>query len=173
MNAFFPEKETRSTYLIPYRRLYKQGIRGIIFDIDNTLVPPDAPADRRCMALFRILHRMGFRTCVVSNNNQERVRAFAEKAGTSYVASALKPLRKGYEEAMELMGTVPENTLSVGDQIFTDIWGANRLGIHSILVKPMVRKEEPQIVLKRVAELPVLLCYHRKKLMNQLPGSGK
>ena len=168
MRTFYPEKESKGTYRIPYDRLYKQGIRGIIFDIDNTLVPPDAPADRRSMALFRLLHRMGYRVCLVSNNKEARVRSFAEKVGADYVCRALKPLRRGYVEAMRLMGTVPENTVSVGDQIFTDIWGANRLGMHSILVKPMVQGEEPQIVLKRVLELPVLLNYHRKKLMKEL-----
>ncbi len=163
MNLFFPDKETESAYRIPYEKLYASGIRGVIFDIDNTLVPPDAPADERSRELFRRLKDIGLKTCLVSNNREKRIRPFADELGTPFVARALKPRKRGYRKAMELMGTEPGTTVSVGDQIYTDIWGANRLGMHSILVKPMTLKEEPQIVLKRIIERPILAAYHRKK----------
>lgn len=163
MNLFFPEMETASAYGIPYEKLYASGIRGVIFDIDNTLVLPDAPADERSRELFRRLKDIGLKTCLVSNNRAKRIRPFAEELGTQFVAGALKPRRLGYRKAMKLMGTEPATTVSVGDQIYTDIWGANRLGMHSILVRPMTYREEPQIILKRIIELPVLAAYHRKK----------
>lgn len=72
-------------------------------------------------------------------------------------------MRKGYRHAMNLMGTNEKNTLFVGDQLFTDIYGANRTGIHSILVAPMHPKEEIQIVLKRYLEKIVLRSYYKKK----------
>ena len=105
MNPFFPEEEYPDTYVIPYEKLYEMGIRGIIFDIDNTLVPPDAPADTRSRELFRRLRAIGLKTCLVSNNKGPRIRPFAEALRTPYVAKALKPRRFGYRKAMEIMGT--------------------------------------------------------------------
>ena len=87
MNPFFPEEEYPDTYVIPYEKLYAMGIRGIIFDIDNTLVPPDAPADTRSRELFRRLRAIGLKTCLVSNNKGPRIRPFAEALRTPYVAS--------------------------------------------------------------------------------------
>lgn len=161
--SFWPEREAKSAYGIPYEQLYREGIRGVIFDIDNTLTLPDAPADEACRELFRRLGDIGLRTCVVSNNRGPRVENFAADVGTAHVSRALKPRKYGYRKAMELMGTEPETTVSIGDQLFTDIWGANRIGMHSILTKPMVFRDEPQIMLKRLLEAPVLFLYHRQK----------
>ena len=76
---------------------------------------------------------------------------------------AHKPSTKNYKKAMELMKTEKENTLFVGDQLFTDVWGAKRTGIKSILVKPIHPKEEIQIVLKRYLEKIVLFFYKRSE----------
>ena len=111
---------------LPFAELYEEGLRGIVFDIDNTLVPPDAPADERSRELVRRLRALGFRICLVSNNRGPRVQSFAEELGLPFVAKALKPRRYGYRRAMRIMRTRPEETVSVGDQLFTDIWGANR-----------------------------------------------
>ena len=70
---------------------------------------------------------------------------------------------KGYEKAMQMMGTDRSNTLFVGDQLFTDIFGANRAGIHSILVRPIHPKEEIQIVIKRYFENIILWKFYRDK----------
>ena len=86
---------------------------------------------------------------------------FAEAMKTPYVYKADKPSRKGYQEGMKRMGTDLSNSLFVGDQLFTDVWGANRSGLYSILVKPMDPKEEIQIVLKRYLEKVVLFFYLR------------
>ena len=77
--------------------------------------------------------------------------------------NAHKPSRKNYLKAMELMGTKIENTLFVGDQLFTDVYGAKRVGIHNILVKPIHPKEEIQIVLKRKLEKIVLFFYAKEQ----------
>ena len=91
------------------------------------------------------------------------MKSFAEKVGAKYIYKAGKPGRAGYEKAMELMKTGPGSTLFVGDQLFTDVWGARRVGILSYLVKPIHPKEEIQIVLKRRLERIVLFFYHRRK----------
>lgn len=162
-DMFFPDRYVASTYVIDFEQLYEEGYRGLIFDIDNTLVPHGAPADRRAAALFDRLKRIGFRCCLISNNQEPRVKMFNQDIGVDYVYNAHKPSTKNYVRAMEIMGTDKENSLFIGDQLFTDVWGAKRAGIRNILVKPIHPKEEIQIVLKRYLER-VVLHFYKKNL---------
>ena len=125
---FFPDEYVVSTYVIPFERLYEEGYRGVIFDIDNTLVPHGAPADDRAKKLFRRLKEIGFSSCLISNNQEERVKMFNQEIRTNYIYNAHKPSTKNYEKAMKIMGTDKTNTFFVGDQLFTDVWGAKRTG---------------------------------------------
>ena len=159
MKCFYPKEYVDSTYEIDFEGLYKKGYRGVIFDIDNTLVPHGAPADERAIAFFKRLHELGFATLMLSNNKEPRVKMFCDAVDAPYIYKAGKPKADGYRKAMELMGTKVENTLFVGDQIFTDVVGANIAGIRTFLVKPIHPKEEIQIVLKRFLEKPILGCY--------------
>ncbi len=161
--TFYPDEYVASAYVVDYGKLYRDGYRGIIFDIDNTLVPHGAPADRRAVRLFGKLRESGFCTCLISNNQEPRVRPFADAVASKYVYDAHKPSTKNYKKAMELMGTDERTTLFIGDQLFTDVWGAKRAGIKSILVKPIHPKEEIQIVLKRHLERIVLYFYKREQ----------
>lgn len=160
---FFPDEYLESTYKIDFEALYQKGYRGIIFDIDNTLVPHGAPSDRRAEELFANLKQIGFQCCLLSNNQYQRVSSFNEKIQVHFIENAHKPSRKNYLKAMELMGTSLDNTLFVGDQLFTDVYGAKRVGIHNILVKPIHPKEEIQIVLKRKLEKVVLFFYAKEQ----------
>ena len=163
LQRFYPDHEIESAYDIDYEGLYQKGYRGVIYDIDNTLVPHGAPADERAIALFRRLHDIGYRPLLLSNNKEPRVRSFCDQVGSMYIFRAGKPKTTGYENAMERMGTTAEDTLFVGDQLFTDVWGAKKAGIVTYLVKPIHPKEEIQIVLKRKLERIVLFFYHRQK----------
>ena len=163
LEKFFPDEYLDSTYSIDFERLYREGIRGIIFDIDNTLVPHGAPADERAEGLFQRLKEMGFSCCLLSNNQFERVSSFNKNIQVHFIEDAHKPGRKNYLKAMELMGTNLENTIFIGDQLFTDVYGAKRTGIRNILVKPIHPKEEIQIVLKRKLEKIVLYFYGKQK----------
>lgn len=160
---FFPDEYVASTYVIPFEKLYEEGYRGVIFDIDNTLVPHGAPADDRAKKLFRRLEEIGFSSCLISNNKESRVKMFNRDIGTKYIYNAHKPSTRNYIKAMEIMGTDRSNTLFVGDQLFTDVWGAKRAGIYNILVRPIHPKEEIQIVLKRFLEKIVLYFYKKEK----------
>ncbi len=160
---FYPQEYLDSAYKINFDALYKEGYRGIIFDIDNTLVPHGHPADGRSIALVRHLKLLGYRCIFLSNNKEPRVKMFADAVKMPYIFKAKKPNPANYKKAMEQMGTDLTNTLFVGDQIFTDIYGANLCGIRTILVKPIHPKEEIQIVLKRYLEKIVLFFYHRRK----------
>lgn len=161
MKLFYPKKYFNKKEDIPVEAYYRQGYRGILFDIDNTLVPHGAPADKRAVALFKKLREIGFQTCLISNNKEPRVKSFCDKVGSTYVFKAGKPLPGGYEEGIRRMKTTKENTLFIGDQIFTDVLGAKRAGLHAIMVKPIHPKEEIQIVLKRYLEKVVLFFYFR------------
>ncbi len=160
-NMFFPDRYVASTYVIDFEQLYSEGYRGLIFDIDNTLVPHGAPADKRAVALFERLKKIGFCCCLISNNQEPRVKMFNQDIQVDYVYDAHKPSTKNYIKAMEIMGTDRSNSLFIGDQLFTDVWGAKRAGIRNILVKPIHPKEEIQIVLKRYLEKIVLYFYKR------------
>lgn len=159
---FYPDYRIGSTYEIPFEKLYGQGYRGLIFDIDNTLVPHGAPADERAKALFARLKAIGYQCCLLSNNHEPRVESFNKDVQVHYICDAHKPSVKNYKKAMERMGTGQNNTMFIGDQLFTDVYGARRAGIKTILVSPIHPKEEIQIVFKRYLEKIVLFFYERK-----------
>ena len=164
LKRFYPKEYVNSTYQIDFEKFYKKGYRGIIFDIDNTLVPHGASPDKRAVALFQQLKQLGYETVLLSNNKEPRVKMFFDGVTAShYIYKGGKPGTKNYLKAMEWMGCNQSNTLFVGDQIFTDVYGANLAGIYSILVKPMDPKEEIQIVLKRYLEKIVLYFYKRSQ----------
>ncbi len=160
---FFPDAYMESTYAIDFEKLYQEGIRGVIFDIDNTLVPHGAPADERAVKLFERLRAIGLDYCLISNNQLPRVKSFADAVQAKFVEDAHKPSRKNYLKAMELMHTDLNSCIFVGDQIFTDVYGARRCGMRTILVKPLHPREEIQIVLKRYLEKIVLYFYQKEK----------
>lgn len=158
---FYPNEWLDSTYEIDFDFLYAKGLRGVIFDIDNTLVPHGAPADDRAKALFAHLKALGIDACLLSNNQEPRVKSFNDQVQVHYIYNAHKPSVKNYEQAMKLMHTDKTNTIFVGDQLFTDVLGANLAGIPTILVKPIHPKEEIQIVFKRYLERIVLFFYKK------------
>lgn len=162
-NCFFPDAYLDSTYEIDFDKLYEEGYRGLLFDVDNTLVPHGAPADERAKKLFAHLKELGFKSCFLSNNQIERVSSFNAEIGERFIENAHKPSVKNYFKAMEMLGTDTTNTIFVGDQLFTDIYGAKRAGIRNILVKPIDKKEEIQIVLKRYLEKIVLYFYRKEE----------
>lgn len=162
LESLYPDKYLKSVDEIDFEEYYKQGIRGIISDIDNTLVPHGAPADEHIINVFEKIHQLGIETCLISNNKEPRVKPFADAVNSKYIFDAHKPSKKNYIKAMEIMGTNEETTLFLGDQIFTDVWGANRVGIKSIMVEKINPKEEIQIVLKRIPEKFIFWNWRRK-----------
>ncbi len=157
----YPDEYLPSAYQIDYEGLYQKGFRGLIYDIDNTLVPHGEPADDRAIALFAHLKELGFDCVLISNNKEPRVKAFAHRVKARYIFKAGKPKPGNYRRAMEMMHTGCSNTVFIGDQIFTDVAGAKLAGIYSILVEPIHPKEEIQIVIKRYFEKIVLFFYQR------------
>lgn len=164
LERFYPDEYLKSIDDIDFEMYYKNGIRGIISDIDNTLVPHGAPADEHIIEVFEKIHSLGIKTCLISNNQEPRVTPFAEKVNSEYICNAHKPSTKNYIKAMKIMETDKDSTLFIGDQIFTDIWGANRAGIQTVMLEKINPKEEIQIVLKRIPEKFILWRWRKTRL---------
>lgn len=161
LSGFYPEDYVSSVYIVDFNKLKQDGYKAVLFDIDNTLVPHNAPADKRAMDFFGELKRLGYKTCMISNNREPRVKLFCEAVGGDYYEYlAKKPSSKAYLKACSTLGVSPEEAIFVGDQLFTDILGAKNTGIRNIMVMPILKwKEPPQIVLKRFLEAFVLFFY--------------
>ena len=114
LERFYPDIYLDSAYEIDYEALYRQGFRGVIFDIDNTLVPHGAPADARSITLFERLHNIGLDSVLLSNNKEPRVKMFNDKVHSRYIYKAGKPAVKSYHKAMEMMGTDAATTFLSG-----------------------------------------------------------
>ena len=149
-----PSIKCRSVYDLDLAELKSIGIKGLMFDIDNTLEPyaQEIPSERLCTWLSGLCEK-GFHVAVVSNAKDARVERFcAGFPKESFplevisVSEAGKPLEKGFKEACRRMGLEPSQTAMVGDQIFTDIWGGNRFGAMTVLVKPIAPDLEPPFV---------------------------
>ena len=160
-NYFYPWAHSKNAYAIDYKKLYDEGYRGIIFDIDYTLVPHNAPALERTLKLFDYIHSLGFKCVFVSNNSGRRVDWFNEKIGIGVIKSAKKPLPFKMKKAIEYLDLPNEKIISIGDQIFTDVLGSNLANVKSILVGRVDKERELHLVLKSIVEKIILYYYNR------------
>lgn len=168
---FYPYEYVDSVFAIDYNKLYKNGYRGIIFDIDNTLVHHGDDSTKEIDNLFKTIQSMGFKTLLLSNNNEERVKRFLKNIDSLYICDADKPNVTNYLKAIEMMNIKKEEAVFVGDQIFTDILGANKSNIASILVKFIRLESETKIGKRRHIENMILKFYKKNKnLQNRLGG---
>ncbi|WP_273319437.1 YqeG family HAD IIIA-type phosphatase [Vallitalea guaymasensis] len=168
LERFFPSEYTDSIRQINYRKLYDEGYRGILFDIDNTLVPYDMEhPNKEIIDLFEDIKKIGFKIALVSNNNKIRVTTFNEKLKVFAVHKALKPMTRNLKRAMQAIKTNKKNTVLVGDQIFTDIYGGNRIKIKTILVVPIAEKEEWITKIKRNTEKKIIKAYLKRVKKNE------
>ena len=149
----------RKTVHISPAFLKKHGIKGLILDVDNTLTTHDDPVPAEgIIEWLESMKKNGIKLIIVSNNHYERVKRFADPLGLDYVCDSGKPLKKGYTLAMKKMGLTTAETAAVGDQLFTDVWGANHSHIRMIFVQPMAPEPKSKrfIRFKRVLEKPFL-----------------
>lgn len=163
LKKLYPYEYVESIFTIDYEKLYKKGYRGIVFDIDNTLVPHGKNSTPEVDELFKRLSNIGFKTFLLSDNGEKRIKKFLENIDCPYISNADKPKVDNYLKAIEIMGLVKSNVLYVGDQIFTDILGANKCGIANILVKYIGYYDNQKIGIKRNIEKMVLKLYKRSK----------
>ena len=168
LSKFYPFEYLEDVYSIDYDALFMAGFRGLIFDIDNTLVPHGKDSEKEVDELFHSLKEKGFKTLLLSNNGEQRVMSFCKNIDTLYIANAGKPSPDCFRKAMQMMGTTPETTIMIGDTTFTDIVGANAAGIPSILVKYIGFYKKEWKGFKRNIERVVLLCYKHSRFNHRL-----
>ena len=153
----------KDAYSIDYEALYEEGARVLLFDIDYTLVPHGAPADDRAKTLIRELAAKGFQILFLSNNNGNRAEMFAKDLPARCVTKAMKPLPKGYAEAVRLSGCKKEQAVLIGDQLFTDVLGARLYGLAAILTGRVDTERELSLRIKSKIEKALFLIYNRSK----------
>ena len=164
LNRFFPREYYKSVYDVDYEALLTKGFRGLLFDIDNTLAAFDIPEPpESVIMLLNKLKKMGFAVCLFSNNNAARVEGFNKTLALPAVHKAGKPKKRGIEKALRLLSLPKQQVAIIGDQLFTDVWGGNRSGVHTILVDPLAARDEWTVKLKRKPEKILKNIYFKRQ----------
>jgi len=139
---FIPSEFVRSVFHITPELLLDKGIKAIITDLDNTLVEWDRPdATPKLIEWFASMKAVGIQVTIVSNNNELRVKSFADPLGIPFIFKARKPLGKAFLKALSIMSVKREEVVVIGDQLLTDVFGGNRLKLHTILVIPVAKSD--------------------------------
>ncbi|MCF6092908.1 YqeG family HAD IIIA-type phosphatase [Microaerobacter geothermalis] len=166
LKKLIPDLHVKSVYDIDLVALKKRGVKGIITDLDNTLVEWDRPvATPKLVDWVNQLQELGFKVIIVSNNNKNRVSAFAHPLGIPYIHRAKKPTLSSFKEALNQMQTQINETVVIGDQLFTDILGGNRLGFYTILVVPVAHNDGFITKFNRMMERAVLSWLRKKGMI--------
>jgi hypothetical protein len=158
MLKLLPDLRVDSISKVDLDALSSRGIRGLIVDLDNTVVRWNrSELSRATIEWFQRARARGMRACIVSNaGHSGRVERVAARLGACALARAGKPGSQGYLRAMQQMGTSAAETAVIGDQLPTDVWGGNRLGLFTILVRPIGWWEFPPTKLNRILEWLIL-----------------
>lgn len=171
LKVFYPYETVESVFTIDYDKLYAMGIRGLIFDIDNTLVHHGDDSTPAIDDLFREIQTKGFKTLLLSNNEEKRINRFILNIRTYYIHDADKPKPAAYWRALEVMELEKDQVVVIGDQVFTDVLGANLAGLPSILVKFLRWPGETALGKRRRAEQALMFTYRlRRSCQHRLGG---
>jgi len=161
MGMLKPDYYYDTVYDIPYGELWQNNIRGLIFDIDNTIAPyAENYPTAKVVALVKRLQGMGFNVTLLTNNTNRRLDCFTKPLGLFGTANALKPLARGVRKAMRHMKTTRNQTAIIGDQLLSDIWAGKNARITTILVKPLSDKDFAFVRIKRRIEGRLLRRYY-------------
>ncbi len=164
MSLFQPDFRFSSFREIDEQFLDEHPFRALILDIDNTLEPYENPVPGAdVLSWFEMLGKHGVKCAFVSNNNAERVELFNKELGFPAFPKSGKPFAKNLRLAMKLMGVRAEETLAVGDQIFTDVWAGHNAKVKCALVPPIKDKTDLLTRSKRLLEKPILRRYEKRK----------
>jgi len=165
IEEFVPDIYQKSIYYINYDKLFKKGIRCIIFDLDNTIVPSHVnKPTKRLKKLFDELKDKGFKLVIMSNSPRHRIEPFKDYLNVDACSFSLKPRSNKYEKIMDKFKYKPVEIAAVGDQLLTDIYGANKLDITSILVNPLSSKDYTITMFNRLVEKIVFNKLNKREL---------
>ncbi|MBR3524006.1 MAG: YqeG family HAD IIIA-type phosphatase [Bacilli bacterium] len=157
MEKFVPDIYQKSIYTINYDSLILRGVKCLLFDLDNTLVPiTDKKPDQKIKDLFVELKDKGFKIIIFSNSSKKRLKPFKEELGVDCCARACKPSPKKFVKVMSIYNFEFSEVAIIGDSIMDDIRGGNRVGITTILINQIGKKEFPYAWLKRKRENKIL-----------------
>ncbi len=163
LERFFPDLYIQSVYELPLQQLQRQGIQALVFDIDNTIAPFDvAEPDDALIDFFAKLKKMGFRVCILSNNNKARVQLFNRNLKLLAVHKAGKPSTKKVKRVLEKMHILPKNAAIIGDQVFTDMWCGHQAGMYCIMTAPICNRDQFATKIKRGLERCVMRIYFKR-----------
>ncbi|TCS83788.1 YqeG family HAD IIIA-type phosphatase [Tepidibacillus fermentans] len=166
LNYFVPDLYVQSIYHIDLVALKKRGVTTIITDLDNTLVEADSPYyTPKLVKWLDDLQEMGFKVIIVSNNNRTRVSEFADSLTVPYIHQAKKPTKRAFKLALERLQSTVEETVVIGDQLLTDVFGGNRMGLYTILVVPISPKEKLGTKINRAIERRIMNWLKRRKMI--------
>ncbi len=164
----YPAAYAESPYTLDYERLYERGFRGILFDIDNTLVPHGADTTPEADALLASVQRAGFKVLLLSDNGEARIARFMGNKALPYISNAGKPKPRSFRRAVKMLGLRKQEVLVIGDQLFTDILGANLAGLTGILVKYIGYYDAGDKGRRRALEEKILARYAKSRAAEQL-----
>ncbi|WP_182200514.1 YqeG family HAD IIIA-type phosphatase [Paraliobacillus salinarum] len=166
LKRFLPNQHVQDVFEITPAMLKEKGIKGIITDLDNTLVAWDvADATPEIIQWFKQMEDNGIRVTIISNNNEKRVKLFSEPLKTPFVYSARKPLTKAFKKASKQMELSKDEIVVIGDQLMTDVLGGNSAGFYTILVVPIVQTDGFWTKFNRRVERRILSWMRRKGLI--------
>lgn len=168
LKQYYPGGYAESVFAIDFQKLYDRGYRGLLFDVDNTLVHHGDDSNAQVDAFFEKLHAMGFKTILLSNNSARRLERFKKNIDTHYIPEAGKPAPDSYLKALQMLEVSQKEALCIGDQLFTDVLGANRAGIDSILVHYIQIDPKAKIGIRRHVEKLILGFYRHSKSYQRL-----
>lgn len=165
LKLLYPRQYVARLGDIDLNALRQKGICALLLDLDNTLVPRNEDRyPEEVVQWLKEAREKDFKLCIVSNNTSERVLALASSLSIPAVPRAIKPFKRPFLQAMDLLGVGPPETAVIGDQIFTDVLGGNRLGLYTILVVPLQGRDfwATRLITRRLERL--VLCFLNKKL---------
>lgn len=166
LKKFLPNDHVKSIFEITPDYLKSKGIKGIITDLDNTLVAWDQKdATPEIAEWFKILQQNGIKVTIMSNNSEERVSTFSKPLNIPFISKARKPLRKAFNRAKKALNLKDDEIVVIGDQLLTDIFGGNRANLHTILVVPIVQTDGFVTRFNRKVERRILKYFKRKGLL--------
>lgn len=165
MDLFIPDIYAQSIYEINYKKLKKNGIKCLLFDLDNTIASYKSnEPDMKVKELFNRLE-MDFKVIIMSNSGKNRLRPFKEKLNVDVAFSSKKPLKGKYKKILELYKFNIDEVACIGDQLLTDILGANRMGFTSILVNRLAKFETTPTKINRFFEIFILRRLAKQKIL--------
>lgn len=165
MEKYVPDVYQKSIYDINYKKLLNQGIKCIMFDLDNTLVPPNVKEPTtKVIELFNNLKKMGFRLIIFSNSPKKRVEPFKNVLEVDCSASSRKPFKTKFLKVLSDYNYTITEVAIIGDQIMTDILGGNKIGILTILVNPVSKHDMILTKFNRILERIIIRRLSKKSL---------